>query len=96
MTVAGTSTEDTVRQLVERQLNLAVHGYQLGPDDSLWDMGMTSLTCLGLLLSIEDSFHVELPEELLQESTFRSLSTIVDAVESVRGESPAGERLAAR
>jgi acyl carrier protein len=45
---------------------------------------MTSLTCLGLLLSVEDTFRVELPEDALKESTFRTLTTISAAVEAAR------------
>jgi acyl carrier protein len=97
-TGSSTPTEDTIRQLIERQLKLAVHGYQLGPDDNLWDMGLSSLTCLGLMLDLEDVFEVELPQELLKESTFRSLNSIRDAVETARcGEhEPAGASAAAR
>ena len=98
MTSSTISIEETIRQLIERHLNLAVHGYQLGPDDSLWDMGLTSLTCLGLMLDLEDTCEVELPEELLKESTFRSLNSIREAVETTRSgkHEPAVESAAAR
>lgn len=94
MTTSQSSIEGTVRRIIEQQLNFAVHGYEFGPDDCLWDMGMTSLTCLGLMLNIEDTLGIELPETSLKESTFRSLNSIVSAVESVRSsmrESLAGE-----
>lgn len=80
MNTFSPSIEGTVRQVIEEQLNFAIHGSQLGPDDSLWDMGMTSLTCLGLMLNIEDAFGIELPEALLKESTFFSINSIVAAV----------------
>jgi acyl carrier protein len=84
MTVSQPSVMDTIRRIIEQQLNFAVHGYEFGPDDDLWDMGMTSLTCLGLMLNIEDTFDIELPEESLKESTFRSVNTITAAIERVR------------
>lgn len=84
MTTHQRSTVDTVRALVVEQLNLSAHGDQPAPEDDLWDLGMTSLTCLGLLLSVEDAFRVELPENALKESTFRTLSTISAAVEEAR------------
>lgn len=93
MTASRPSTEGTVRQVIEEQLNFALHGSQLGPDDSLWDMGMTSLTCLGLMLNIEDAFGIELPEPLLKESTFFSINSIVAAVDGVRN--PSSESLTA-
>jgi acyl carrier protein len=46
------SVADTVRRLVTAQLNLNGSGHELGPDEDLWRLGMTSLTCLGLMLSI--------------------------------------------
>jgi acyl carrier protein len=94
MTIAQEAVEDTVRRIVDKHLNLSAHGHDLGPEDDLWNLGMTSLTCMGLMLSIEDTFEIELPEELLQAATFRSLSSITAAVEGARPlarqESPAG------
>ncbi|MFI5915846.1 MULTISPECIES: phosphopantetheine-binding protein [Micromonosporaceae] len=78
------SVADTVRSLVTKQLNLNGYSQDLRPDDNLWSLGMTSLTCLGLMLSIEDTFEIELPEEALKEATFRSINTISAAVESSR------------
>jgi acyl carrier protein len=84
MTISQPSVMDTVRGIVDQQLNFSVQGYEWSPDDDLWDLGMTSLTCLGLMLSIEDAFDIELPEQLLKESTFRSVNAITAAVEGVR------------
>ncbi len=78
------SVADTVRSLVTKQLNLNGYSQDVRPDDNLWNLGMTSLTCLGLMLSIEDTFEIELPEEALKEATFRSINTISAAVESSR------------
>lgn len=78
------SVADTVRSLVTKQLNLNGYSQDLRPDDDLWSLGMTSLTCLGLMLSIEDTFEIELPEEALKEATFHSINTISAAVESSR------------
>jgi acyl carrier protein len=84
MTIDQGSTVGILRALVVQQLNLSAHGNQPGLEDNLWDLGMTSLTCLGLLLSVEDTFRVELPEDALKESTFRTLTTISAAVEAAR------------
>ena len=84
MPVSQPSVEDTVRGLVTKHLNLNGFGHELRPDEDLWRLGMTSLTCLGLMLSIEDTFEIELPEAALRESTFRSVNTICAAVESYR------------
>ncbi|MEU7040963.1 phosphopantetheine-binding protein [Streptomyces varsoviensis] len=76
------STPSIVRKLIDQQLNFVAHGVRLKDDDNLWDLGMTSLTCLGLMLSIEETFDVELPEEVLKESTFRTVASITEAVDA--------------
>ncbi|MGY1437027.1 phosphopantetheine-binding protein [Streptomyces reniochalinae] len=87
--MTDSSTPSIVRKLIDQQLNFAAHGLQLKDDDNLWDLGMTSLTCLGLMLSIEDSFDVELPEEVLRESTFRTVESITAAVDAALKDVPA-------
>ncbi|WP_433041729.1 phosphopantetheine-binding protein [Dactylosporangium sp. CS-033363] len=82
MSTAEESVRDVVRKLVEDQLN--VGGRALDPDDDLWNLGMTSLTCMGLMLNLEDALDVELPTELLQHETFRSVNTIVAAIDGAR------------
>ncbi|MEW9552295.1 phosphopantetheine-binding protein [Nonomuraea sp. NPDC050783] len=84
MTISQDSVVETVRRLVDKQLNLSAHGFDFGPDDDLWSLGMTSLSCMGLMLAIEDTFQIELPEEALQEATFRSVSTITAAIDAAQ------------
>lgn len=99
MTTSRQSTMDAVRRLVDQQLNFTAHGYELGPDDDLWHLGMTSLTCLGLMLAIEDTIGIEFPEDALKESTFCTVNTITDAIDGVRSQgnkSPAGERVSSQ
>jgi acyl carrier protein len=73
------SAKDIVVKLIEEQLNFS--GRELKPGDDLWNLGMTSLTCMGLMLEIEDTFGVELPEDRLNHATFASVDGIVSAVE---------------
>ncbi|MEV0260068.1 phosphopantetheine-binding protein [Streptomyces sp. NPDC050617] len=80
--MTDSSTPGIVRKLIDQQLNFAAHDVELKDDDNLWDLGMTSLTCLGLMLSIEESFGIELPEEVLKESTFRTVESITAAVDA--------------
>jgi acyl carrier protein len=87
MTTSQQSTTDTVRRLVDQQLNFTAHAYDLGPDDDLWRLGMTSLTCLGLMLAVEDTLGIEFPEDALKQSTFRTVNTITAAVDGARDRS---------
>ena len=82
MTVTQPSLGDNVRRLVLAQLDIT--GPEPRPDEDLRRWGMTSLTCLGLMLSIEDTFGIELPEDALQQATFRSIDSISAAVEAAQ------------
>jgi acyl carrier protein len=87
VTTSHQSALTIVGKLVEEQLNFGSR--VLDPDDDLWNLGMTSLTCLGLMLNLEDEFDVELPEGMLRHDTFRSVNSIVAAVEGAGGAEPA-------
>lgn len=82
MAIAQQTTVDTVRTLVVQHLNLSLPEGGPAEGEDLWDLGMTSLSCLGLMLAIEDEFEIELPEDALKESTFRNLVTISVAVDT--------------
>ncbi|ONI76458.1 hypothetical protein ALI144C_37145 [Actinosynnema sp. ALI-1.44] len=73
---------DVVTRLTEKQLNLGDR--KLSPSDDLWNLGMTSLTCMGLMLEIEDTCGIELPADRLSHETFSSVNGIVAALESAQ------------
>ncbi|MBB1159209.1 phosphopantetheine-binding protein [Amycolatopsis dendrobii] len=82
MSAPQESARDLVATLTAKHLNLGQR--ELRPDEDLWNLGMTSLTCMGLMLEIEDALDVELPADRLNAETFASVNGIVAAVESVR------------
>jgi len=45
-------------------------------DVELVTLGLDSLSAINLLLDIEDTFSIAFPDELLNESTFRSNSSL--------------------
>jgi acyl carrier protein len=87
MSSSQESVRDIVTKLTEKQLHLGDR--ELRPDDDLWNMGMTSLACMGLMLEIEDTFGVELAADRLNPETFASVNGIVAAVESAQEGVPA-------
>lgn len=88
MTEPQAALVDAVLDIVDKQLKFTEHGYALGPQDSLWDLGMTSLNTVGLMLAVEDAFAIEFPDELLNERSFHSVASIAKAIESVRARVP--------
>lgn len=87
MTTPEPSIAETVWEIVDKQLKLSEHSHDLDPADDLWGLGMSSLNSVGLMLAIEDAFGIEFPEKLLNEATFRSVNTIVAAVERTQNDS---------
>ncbi|MFI1259251.1 phosphopantetheine-binding protein [Streptomyces netropsis] len=86
MTAQRTPTVETVRALVATHLGMPAEGDRPHADEDLWDLGLTSLNCLRLMLRIEDTFGVTLPERALKFSTFRSTTAIAIAVDEARAE----------
>ncbi|MFF3498208.1 phosphopantetheine-binding protein [Streptomyces sp. NPDC003247] len=56
----------------------------LEADASLTELGLDSLTLLGLVAELEDRFAVELPDELLVMETFATPSTLWDRLAELR------------
>lgn len=74
------TTNTTIRDLVAEHGNLGTDVSQLADTDDLYAHGLSSLATVQLMLAIEDSFEIELPERLLVRSTFESVAAIADAV----------------
>lgn len=59
-------------------------GVALAPGLELRQLGVDSLALIELLVSIEDTFDIEFPDELLTGDTFRTPATLWSAVQSLR------------
>lgn len=66
---------------------LVVDVTEVGDDDDLFRLGMTSHSSVSVMLAIEDVFGVEFPEQMLRKSTFESIHSIQNAVASLQEES---------
>ena len=55
----------------------------MADDTDLYEIGLTSLTTVNLLLAIEDHFDIEFPDDLLARRTFRSIDSLVSAISSL-------------
>lgn len=78
-----TAITETVRQIVGAHGRLAVDIASVGDDQDLYRAGMTSHANVNVMLSLEDAFEVEFPEEMLTRSTFESISAITKSVSSL-------------
>ena len=75
-------------QEVLRQHLQSVDDNQVFPmDTALIELGLDSLRAVDLLLSLEDTFGIIFPDAMLTEDTFRTATTLRDAIQSVCSDS---------
>ena len=76
--------KNDVRMLLVEHSKLPVDIGTLADDSNLYDAGMTSLTTVNVMLAIEDHFDIEFEDEMLSRSTFESINSLADAVNSLQ------------
>jgi len=70
-----------VRKAIADHARLKIDVATLDDDADLFAAGMTSRAVVTVMLAIEESLEVELPETLLKKDTFRSIASICMALE---------------
>jgi len=76
--------ELTFTQLVRRRLKYAPTNGELETDSALKDYGLDSAATIDLLLDLEDTYGITMPDEYLSEETFATLSSLWQAVSQLR------------
>jgi len=74
-----------IREVLAHHGRLNVDIQTLDEDFDLYGVGLTSLATVGIMLALEDRFEIEFPESMLSRSTFRSISSIAEAVANLAG-----------
>lgn len=67
-------------QLVRSRCRLAEPDLPLDPSRTLVQLGVDSLEVVDLIVDIEDTYHLQMPEELLTPEVFTSPATIWQAL----------------
>jgi hypothetical protein len=83
MTTPQSSTVTAVNSIIDKQLNFAVHGYELRPRRRAAGAEHDLAELRGADVAIEHEFDIELPDEVLNENTFRSVNAIAPAIDGV-------------
>lgn len=73
-----------VRGILRDQGRLSRDAIALGPDDDLYQAGMTSHAAVNVMLALEETFELEFPDHLLTRSTFATLRSIEHALGRLR------------
>lgn len=75
---------DSIRDLVLQHARLACDPQKLTADANLYELGLTSLTTVNLMLALEEQFDVEFPQRMLSRKTFESIRALSEVVEELR------------
>lgn len=86
---------DAIKQKLHRilanHLQFVADGEPIPPDTDLRDLGLDSAGAIDLLLDLEQTFSVTLPESLVSAETFRTATTLEDALRRLTSASSGGE-----
>ena len=80
-----TDSLSQVEAVVRPHLKFLDDSEPLSPDQNLGEAGLDSMASIDLLLDIEDTFGISIPDDLLTEDSFSSLSEIANLLEQARG-----------
>ena len=68
--------QDKIRDILAETGRLAVSVESLDDEADLFAAGLDSLAIVNVLMSIEEQFDIELPDEMLSRRSFSSIATI--------------------
>jgi acyl carrier protein len=74
---------DRVAALVRKILDREEINQAVGPDDDLRKSGLSSIGLVNIMLSVETEFDLRIPEHDMTPANFRSITRIVELVDSL-------------
>ena len=80
-----TNVEEQIREVLSVSGRLAVPLGTLDREADLFGVGLDSLAIVNVLMSLEERFDIELPDELLSRRSFSSIATIEAIVAKLSG-----------
>jgi acyl carrier protein len=84
-----TGIEEQIRQVLTESGRLAAPTDSLDSEADLFTVGLDSLAIVNVLMSLEERFDIELPDELLSRRSFSNIATIEEIITKLVGH-PAG------
>jgi len=75
----ATTDDDISRKLeavLRPHLRFLDPGATIAPDEPLGDLGLDSMAAINLLLDLETTFGVQIPDDLLSAETFETLASL--------------------
>jgi acyl carrier protein len=78
---------ETIRSVLETHGKLASDFSEITDDTDLYAAGLTSHATVSVMLSLEDAFEIEFPEDKLTKSTFATIGSLRHTIEEVQAAS---------
>ncbi len=80
------TTQSEIRRILAENGRLAVSVDRLDDKSDLFAAGLNSLAIVNVLMSLEETFDIELPDDKLSRRSFASIETIRSVVEELSGQ----------
>ena len=75
---------DQIRDVVLQHSRLSCDPVKVTADANLYELGLTSLTTVNLMLALEEHFDVEFPQHMLSRKTFESIRVLGECIEELQ------------
>jgi len=75
--------QDRIRDVLAAHGQMEVDPRKVDDQADLYELGLTSLASVNVMLALEDAFDIEFPEEVVKKSTFASVRNIEQVVEGL-------------
>lgn len=80
--------QSQIRKILAENGRLALPVDALEDDDDLFAAGLDSLAIVNVLMSLEETFDIELPDDKLSRKSFGTITVIRSVVEDLRERAP--------
>ncbi len=74
---------ESIKQIATENLSELFGSTPLNDEDNLYDLGMTSLQAVTLMIALEEKFAIRFPHTALNAQSFESVRNINSVIESV-------------
>lgn len=86
MDVGQTHADAILRDIIQAHGKLSVPAASVRPEDDLYQLGLSSLATVNLMLAVEERFGIVIPDEALTRETFQSVAALLALVHGLSGE----------
>jgi acyl carrier protein len=73
--------QDQIRDVLAAHGHMEVDPREVDEQADLYELGLTSLASVNVMLALEEAFDIEFPDEVLKKDTFASVRNIEQVVE---------------